>query len=216
MTTRDSGLYHWLSLPSVYTGFQNLLGGTSARQETEHQYIRVQPGDRVLDIGCGPADYLAYFPDDVDYVGFDMNPAYIDAAQQNFGNRGKFYCKRLETETMEGEAPFDIVLASGLLHHLDDQQALHLFHIAASAMKPDGKLITIDGCYTSPQSPLARLIISMDRGTFVRTVNEYKALAQTIFSSVNCHIRHDMLKIPYTHLVMECRLAPCALEGALL
>src|SRR5579864_2992907 len=42
-------------------------------------WIRPRQGDRVLDIGCGPAPPLQFMPA-VDYVGYDPNPRYIDDA----------------------------------------------------------------------------------------------------------------------------------------
>ena len=92
-----------------------------------------------------------------------------------------------------------------MLHHLDDSDALALFELAHTALKEGGRFVTYDGCYIEGQSKIAKFIISQDRGRFVRTKDEYCNLASQIFSNVKQELREDLLRIPYTHLIMECR-----------
>jgi hypothetical protein len=54
------------------------------------------------------------------------------------------------------------------------------------------------------QSGMARWIIKLDRGNHVRTRDEYIALASRQFRNVRVTILHDLLRIPYTHIIMEC------------
>lgn len=42
-------------------------------------------------------------------------------------------------------AYFDIVLVVGVLHHLDDTEALQLCQLAQAGLKSGGTLITLDG-----------------------------------------------------------------------
>jgi hypothetical protein len=53
-------------------------------------------------------------------------------------------------------------------------------------------------------------MLAKDRGKFVRTRDEYLRLASTRFSKVEPHLRHDLLRVPYTHLIMRCfnQIAP--------
>jgi hypothetical protein len=90
------------------------------------------------------------------------------------------------------------------LHHFADDQALTLLQIAAAAMKPGGRLITVDPAFTPDQHLIARLLISNDRGRFVRSPDRYGELAHAVFSRVDLHVRHDLMRLPYTHLIMEC------------
>jgi hypothetical protein len=95
------------------------------------------------------------------------------------------------------------VLAIGILHHLSDEEALKLFRLAQSALKPGGCLVTLDGCYIDNQPRLARYLISKDRGEHIRTLDAYRALASRVFSKVVTHLRSDLLHVPYTHLIMK-------------
>jgi SAM-dependent methyltransferase len=159
--------------------------------------------DRVLDIGCGPGDMLNYLPA-VHYVGFDASEAYIARARQRFGRRGQFYCGLVNSGSISELHTFDIVLAHGVLHHLGDAEASALFALARAALRPGGWLVTFDGCYAPNQSRLARWFVSRDRGRYVREVEEYRRLANSAFDRVHVTVRHDLLRIPYTHIIMEC------------
>jgi cyclopropane fatty-acyl-phospholipid synthase-like methyltransferase len=141
---------------------------------------------------------------DVKYVGFDMSQAYIDACHRRFGSAGKFHCQMLTADTVSDYGEFDIVLSIGVVHHLDDAQASNLFSLARSALVPGGRLVTLDGVYTDEQSLLVKQMLRNDRGEYVRTEPASKALATPVFNSVSTSIRHDLFRIPYTVLIMEC------------
>ena len=193
-----------LRLPAGYRLFRWLVGGESAWKIYLAEYVKPAPGDKILDIGCGPADVLNYLPA-VNYTGLDISPEYIDSARKRFGAKGRFLCGDVGLTTIEGEqGTFDLVLATGVIHHLDDAQATKLFDLAHLVLRPTGYLVTCDGCHVSQQSRIARWLLAKDRGKFVRTREEYLRLAGARFSKVEPQLRHDLLRIPYTHLIMRC------------
>ncbi|SRR6266568_3030235 len=118
--------------------------------------------------------------------------------------RAKFVCERVSQYTLSHREYFDVVLALGIVHHLDDSEALQLFQIAHSALKRGGKLVTLDGVWTNDQSRPARYLLARDRGQFVRSQEQYVNLASQVFSTIKASIRHDLLRIPYTHIILEC------------
>jgi SAM-dependent methyltransferase len=205
MAQSTRGLYSILSLPSAYSLYQSLVGGLRGRERVIREIVRPGPGERVLDIGCGPGDVVDYLPPGTRYVGFDESEAYVSAARQRYGDRAEFYCERVGEKTFEARGEFDVVLAFGILHHLDDPEALELFRLAARGLKPGGRLFTLDGCYVPGQSRFARWMLDMDRGKNVRTEEEYLRLARAVCGEVTPVIRHDLFRIPYTLLILECR-----------
>jgi SAM-dependent methyltransferase len=194
-----------LSHPLVYSLFRRFVGRDSARARYAREHLRVQPGQRVLDLGCGTGDILEVLPQ-VHYTGYDASPDYIGRARRRFGHRGAFHCAAID----EGFSPgtgFDVVIAHGVLHHLDDGEAATLFRVARRALKPGGRLVTYDGCFIPDQPVLARFVVSLDRGRYVRTREAYERLARAEFDEVKSVVRHDLVRIPYTHLIMECGTA---------
>lgn len=204
MSQVTQGIRSVLSIPAVYRLFGQLIGGASGRRKFVADHIRPQQGDRILDIGCGPGVLVPYLPV-VDYVGFDASDDYIQAAQEQYGDLATFYCQQVSAETITGHSQFDLVLAVGILHHLDDAEAIQLCHLAEAALKPGGRLITFDGCYLPGQSPIAHYLLTRDRGQNVRDQEGYtKLVSQAFTKDVVVNIRHDLLRIPYTHIILEC------------
>lgn len=192
-----------LSRARAYSLFRALIGRDSTRSRHVREHLRVQPGARVVDLGCGTAEILEDLPA-VDYVGYDVNPSYIERARQRFGTRGEFHCRPVDETLPETPGQADLVIAHGILHHLDDAAARGLIRVARTALRPGGRLVTFDGCYADGQSWAARVFVSLDRGRHVRTAAAYEALARTEFAAVKSFVRHGLIRIPYTHLVMEC------------
>ncbi len=192
-----------LGRPRVYSLFRWLVGRDSARSVYAREHLRVQPGQRVLDVGCGTGDILEVLPP-VHYIGYDISPDYIDRARRRFGHRGEFHCRAVDDDLPVAPASFDVVIAHGLVHHLDDDGARTLFRVSRRALRPGGRLVTYDGCFTGDQSAAARLFLSMDRGRHVRERASYEALAGREFDQVRSFVHHDLIRIPYTHLIMEC------------
>lgn len=192
-----------LRFPTAYGMFRRLIGG-NARTTYLRDHIQPEPGMRVLDLGCGPADILDDLPA-VEYVGIDISPEYIQAARDRFGKRGMFRCEDLTQTVLDEPASFDLVLAAGVLHHLPDDQARNLLHLAAGALRATGRLVLLDGCFVPEQKFLARFLVSMDRGRFVRRPEAYRALAVDFFGDVQSVVRHDLLRVAYTLHIMICR-----------
>ncbi len=192
-----------LASSRVYELLQWMMGSSKGRPIFAHKYVAAKPGDRILDVGCGPASLLEYLPD-VTYLGFDMSADYIAYARNRYASRGRFYCERVSRESVQNEEPFDIVIASQILHHLSDEEALDLFELARGCLKPNGRLVTLDPVYIEKQSPIARFIISHDRGEYVRWKAAYEKLAGQVFSNVRTNIRTDLESFSYTDIIMEC------------
>lgn len=197
-----NGIRSILSDPFIYSLFQNLFGARKGRADFVAKFVRPQSDANVLDIGCGTADIIDCLPG-TSYWGFDISPAYIKHAQKKYGNVGHFFCKELMSEDLEYLPGFDIALAIGVLHHLDDTDAEILLDLVHRALNPGGRLITLDACFEDGQNPLARLLISWDRGQNVRTREGYSELVSSVFPQHQLEVRHKTW-IPYTHCFTEC------------
>lgn len=202
MAQIDIGLRKLLTFPRIYDAFQTLIGSDDYRRWYIRDLLRPRPGMTILDIGCGPGSMLRFLPHDVQYLGFDMNPKYIDYARRRFGNRGTFQTQKVGDAQVTTNG-CDVVMANAILHHLDDAEAAHLIDIAWHQLKPGGILLTYDNAWTPDQSRAAKALIARDRGQHVRSPEQYLALARVRFADVETTLRHDGYRIPYTLFTMK-------------
>lgn len=202
MAETTTGVRAMLSHPVVYELWSQLVGARRARNILVSDYVRPGPGDRVLDLGCGPGELLPHLGD-ATYVGVDFSGEYIRRARTRFGNRAQLRVGDVTALEPDLEG-FDLVIAFGVVHHLDDDGARALFAGAARALKPAGRCVTVDPTFVDGQRRAALAIIARDRGQHVRTPAQYVKLAAADFPSVAGAVRHDLLRMPYSHCVLDC------------
>jgi SAM-dependent methyltransferase len=194
-----------LSSPRVYELWSRVVGGERGRRTVVRDYVRPRPGARLLDLGCGPGE-LVSFLGAVQYVGVDVSDAYVARARKAFGNRAQFRvgdATHLDRDLRD----FDVVLAFGVIHHFDDESARRLLEGAKGALRAGGRFVAVDPARIAKAPVPARVLVSWDRGAHVRSPTEYERLAEGVFEDVRCEVRRDLLRIPYTHCVLECAAA---------
>lgn len=200
----NAGLLRWLKMPFLYNLFQGVVGGNALRRRIIQNHARARPGDKVIDIGCGPAQALQSLPE-VEYLGLDINPDYIAFARRTYGGKGTFVVG--DTRSLQGDSRFkdaDIVIAVGVLHHLDDEEAVDCIRFAYDALKRGGRLICHDACWVPNQGAFSKCIMSHDRGRNIRTEQQYRQLAAKVFVNVHAWVDTKPMRIPYVTIVLEC------------
>lgn len=211
---KDTGIRSLLSRPWIYNIYQDVVGATSARQWVSNRFWRARPGQRVVDIGCGPGNLVQHLPAGVKYVGFDVSEEYIGHARHAFENDPDktFVVGSAEDFIIDLPEPMrnaDLVVMGGLLHHLDDGEALTALRLARAALAPHGHLVALEGTFLVRQSRLSRWFVGLDRGRNVRNEPEWKALTGKVFDHFETFILTGLDRTPYTYIVIEASLQPC-------
>jgi SAM-dependent methyltransferase len=206
-TQRKGLLYKLLETASIYGFVQSVLGAGNVFKVLANEYIltKEREVDSILDLGCGPAEILHSIKNQkLRYYGCDINADYLSQAKKRFGERGVFFSHDFiqDGASLHEKVPLcDVVIATGILHHLDDNAAMSLIKTGYSNLKNDGRLISLENVITTDQNPIAKWVIKHDRGRFVRTQVELLALFHRCGFKTNSILRTDMLRIPYTHLI---------------
>jgi SAM-dependent methyltransferase len=194
-----------LKYARVYRSFQNLISRRDSRARIASEFIVARPGERILDIGCADCAILNYLPD-VEYTGLDHNPRYIKRAEQQFGNRGRFVLGDASMSGASIEGRFDKILILSALHHLSDEQCRETLEFARNHLTPTGSLISIDPVLIENQNPIARWLARNDRGRFVRDVQGYIRVLTSAQFVCEYRVVSDLLIVPYTNLIVTCKL----------
>lgn len=195
----------FLQLPAAYRLTQSLLGARGARDRIVTRFVRPRSGEAILDVGCGTGDILGHLPEGVRYHGIDLHGPYVEAARARWGSRGEFEHAGVEEVSERDVGTYDVVLATGLLHHLDDDSAAKLVTLIRKALRPGGRFVSSDPCLTDPQNPIARFLVRSDRGEHVRTEAGYASLFEGSGLVVETTVCTDLLSIPYTHVLCVAR-----------
>jgi len=112
----------------------------------------LQPGDRVLDLACGPAQQLmqiARLNPGARFVGLDASPTMLQCAQGALAHAGVSNVELVHGDmvrlTKLEDASMDCVICTMSLHHLPDQAALHATVLEIRrVLKPQGRFYLTD------------------------------------------------------------------------
>ncbi len=128
---------------------------------------------KILDIGCGSGEISRFF-NDLDYIGIDVNPDYIEFAR-------KIYKKNFEEMNAQKlrfkKRYFDYVVIIGVLHHIDDKNCSLILNEITRVVKNNGKIIIIEDVNTQSKIDLlGNIIRKLDVGEHIRTQKEWLEL----------------------------------------
>jgi SAM-dependent methyltransferase len=194
-----------LAFPASYRFAIGVFGNRTNRQWFVDQVLRASKGDKLVDIGCGPAEILRRLPR-LEYIGCDVNESYLAAARKEHGDRAVFITGRCEDWQRDVRTHrADLVLANGVLHHVDDDELRRILEFARSILKPGGRFVFYEPCYLLWQSRRSVFFMSQDRGQHIRKEQEWKDLVGQVFAHVTTNIVTGVNRLGYTCIIGECR-----------
>jgi SAM-dependent methyltransferase len=206
----NSGLKGILSSSYIYEQFQNLVGVKYARKWLAENYWKLRGGEKIVDIGCGSGSTLNNLPQDITYLGLDISEDYIAAARQRFDKRATFIVATAQQFREKPDSRLndcDLIICNGVLHHLDDDDAICVLKLAKEILSPTGRLVCFEPTYLAHQGFLSIWLMSRDRGKNVRSEGEWKQLVASVFESFETNVATNLYRVPYIHIIIECRRA---------
>ncbi len=112
--------------------------------------IAPQPGQRLLDVGCGTgslAVMLAQAQPMVEIHALDPDPSVLARAQRKAGAAGvriTWHEGFLSDDFVQAQGPFDVITSSLVLHQVAKDEKARIILAMKSALTPAGKLVIAD------------------------------------------------------------------------
>ncbi|WJW70215.1 class I SAM-dependent methyltransferase (plasmid) [Candidatus Chlorohelix allophototropha] len=172
-----------LDNPFIFNALQFAIAGTQNKtRRLIREGLQLKAGERLLDVCCGTGEFADVALNE--YIGIDINPKYIEYAEQRFG-KGNGHPERAfvaqditgyEFSRTYGTFPKAMLINS--MHHLSDAENLAVLEGIARVTTERFVIVDMD---PTPSNPLSRFLAKQDRGQFIRPLAEQIALAEKFF-----------------------------------
>jgi ubiquinone/menaquinone biosynthesis C-methylase UbiE len=132
------------------------LGRERAFREKMLEFARLQPGESVLDVGCGTGTVAILARRQVgptgEVCGIDASPEMVDRARKKAKRAGieVSFQNAFAQSLPYADSRFDVVLTTVMLHHLPKQARAALAAEILRVLKPGGRMLAIDFGGTAP------------------------------------------------------------------
>ncbi|MBI5588124.1 MAG: class I SAM-dependent methyltransferase [Deltaproteobacteria bacterium] len=137
-------------LAPVYDRYCPIVGLGHAFRQATLRHAGLNPGESVLDVGCGTGVLTRLAAPAVGPTGYaiGIDPAakMIEVAKKNAlteGSRAEFRLAVIEDLPFEDNR-FDCVLSSAMLHHLPPEVKIKGLSEVRRVLKPGGRLVLVD------------------------------------------------------------------------
>lgn len=123
--------------------------------EAELRFLQLQPGQRILDAGCGSgivSHHLSRLASGIQVVGWDFAQNRVDEAQQKYGSSGNVRFAQRDLLKLNADSDpeikefgrFDAIVCRFVLRHFPQKVVPKVVRNLVNALKPGGTLCCID------------------------------------------------------------------------
>jgi len=154
---------HWASQYDIFTSLLGL-GVNRPNSRMIVEMAKIEPGDKVLDVGCGTGNLTLtaqrYAGASGSAYGIDASPEMIAVAQKKARRSGSgtaFEVGLIEAIAYP-DATFDVVISRLVIHHLPDDLKRQGFREIYQVLKPGGLFFLAD--FKPPTNPVLAHVTS--------------------------------------------------------
>jgi ubiquinone/menaquinone biosynthesis C-methylase UbiE len=198
------GIHNVLRIPATYNLVENLLGAERATAMFLSEYIKPKENDVILDFGAGTGAIYEKLKStsNLTYVAIEPNPAYVAQIKERFDKNSQHLALVGTVDKLvELNQKFDKILLVAVLHHLDRELIDIVLRELPKYLNKEGELITLDPIKHKSQNLIAKLLIALDRGKSIMSIEEYQKVLLKHNKDFKIYIRKDLLNVPYSHVI---------------
>lgn len=145
----------------------------------------LSPRAKILDVGCGTG-VLANMFNPQNYLGFDFDYDSVLRAKKAYPKY-----RFIEADVVKpslGKKGFDLVLISGVLHHLDDSDLNSALKAIKLHLNKSGKLIIVEAIPPIFRwNVIGHILRNMDQGHNIRNLVNYVRLIKKHFKVIDSY-----------------------------
>jgi phospholipid N-methyltransferase len=200
------GIHRVLEIPTIYNVIESLLGARNSTGKLIREHIKLKLNDKVLDFGSGTGSIFQELEvvQELNYTAIEPNSKYVNLMNKKYGDRNNFRAFQGSVEVLDDlQSEFDVVLIIAVLHHIEVEKWKSIISGLLDKLTVNGRIIVLDPIKHEHQNPLARMIINFDRGKSILFYEEYKEIIDSLKVNAKYHLRKDLLRVPYSHIITE-------------
>jgi SAM-dependent methyltransferase len=154
---------------------QFFLGADKGKQSLYRDTLQPFDGAKILDVGCATGNTSSVFCE-FDYTGLDIDRDAIAFAAYRFRRfpNVRFICEDLHCH--DRPAYYDFIVFASAGHHVPNDELVKILKRCRELIKPGGVIGIFDPVRTGREGAWLRFVMSIDRGKFHKTLDEYAAL----------------------------------------
>lgn len=191
-----SVIYLLLSRPTIFNQIRKLIAGDQANTKNfVRKYLIKYKIKSVLDVGCGTGDFIEAVPDNMSYLGIDINKEFISFAKSHYKDRKSlFLVQDVIEEQFSLDQKFDATILISMLHHFSDKD---LEEILLKIKKITRKVIIIADIIPNPPGLLRKFMVKMDQGNYIRDKAEKLKILDKYFTITESKIISSRLAVQF-------------------
>jgi ubiquinone/menaquinone biosynthesis C-methylase UbiE len=151
------------SLSRYYDRWMSFITGGQDRRVRDAVLGHIEPGDRVLDVGCGTGTLAVKAAQkQAQVIGIDQSPAMLKLAREKAQANGvEVDFRRAQAQSLDLDEKFDAVTATFTLSEISPDEAEMVVADLAKQLKPGGKMIVADEA--RPTKAFQRFVSGLQR-----------------------------------------------------
>ena len=183
----------------MYSFFYRFLQNVILKRSFNDDIIKIIKKNQIkqiIDIGCADSPLLQKIEGNYFYDGYEVDYLFIKKSKNKYKGKQEynFFNQGIDEINFEKYDPKDsIIILIGLFHHINDEKIRFFLEKTSNF-----RIYAIDAVKISDQNMITKLLLSLDKGNYIRNVDHYKKILLNFEFII---ARNKYLRIPYDHII---------------